>query len=60
MLLTTNSLVTYYNLTKLFNTIQKLNKKLTVKGALAGLRRFLVNEKCLLFHLKSSSRSQDI
>ena len=39
---------------------------ITVKGALLGLRQFLAtepfknDEKCFLFHLKNSFRSQDI
>ena len=39
---------------------------LELKGALSGLRQFLAtesplnDEKCFLFHLKSSFRSQDI
>ena len=46
-----------------------LQKKLKVKGSLSGLRPCLIfgnwkpcknDEKCFLFHLKSSFRSQDI
>ena len=41
--------------------------KMFIKGALSGLRQFLAtessfknDEKCFLFHLRSSFRSQDI